>query len=231
VHPADKPILCYVTDRHSLTTGSRSTESEGALLAEIQRVAAAGVHWIQIREKDLPAARLAALVRNAKSRGPSDVLILVNDRLDVALAAAADGVHLGEASLPLGEVTRLIRTRAHGEFAPRNFMVGVSTHSPDAARSAELAGASYLIFGPVFETPSKAPFGSPQGIERLAEVCRLVRIPVLAIGGIAAENAGQCFAAGAAGIAAIRMFQETADLSSLVERLRNLPVGAPRNLR
>jgi len=86
--------------------------------------------------------------------------------------------------------------------------------------SAEKAGADYLVFGPVYATPSKAQYGPPQGIERLAEVCHAVSLPVLAIGGITVENARACFEAGAAGIAAIRLFEESSDLAAVVDALR-----------
>jgi thiamine-phosphate pyrophosphorylase len=86
--------------------------------------------------------------------------------------------------------------------------------------AAEREGASYIFFGPVFSTPSKTTFGAPQGIMRLAEVCSAVRIPVLAIGGITLENASQCIASGAQGIAAIRLFQEAPNLRETVARLR-----------
>ena len=128
----------------------------------------------------------------------------MNDRLDVALAAGADGVHLGEASLPVEAVAEWRRSAGHGEF-----QIGVSCHSVESARAAERGGADYIIFGPVFATPSKASFGPPQGIARLREVCAAVRIPVLAIGGVTLENADSCIDAGAAGVAAIRLFQET----------------------
>jgi thiamine-phosphate pyrophosphorylase len=129
--------------------------------------------------------------------------VLVNDRLDVALAANAAGVHLGENSLPLEAVSGW--RRASGRL---DFLIGVSCHSLEAARAAERGAADYIFFGPVFETPSKAAFGAPQGIESLREICTAVQIPVLAIGGINLENARACLAAGAAGVAAIRLFQD-----------------------
>ncbi len=92
-----------------------------------------------------------------------------------------------------------------------DFQIGVSCHSIEAARAAERGGADYIFFGPVFPTPSKASFGAPQGIERLREVCATVNIPVLAIGGVTLENAASCVETGAAGIAAIRLFQESPD--------------------
>ena len=196
-----------------------------ALLSKIEATAVAGVDWIQIREKDLSGRDCALLVqgalqRAAKSPASNGVTarILVNDRLDVALSERAGGVHLGEQSLPLPVVRRFVGNRGERE----DFLIGVSCHSLEAAKSAASAGAAYLFFGPVFATPSKATFGAPQGLERLAEVCRAVSIPVLAIGGIALANASDCLAAGASGIAAIRLFQDARDTSSLVQSLRDL---------
>jgi thiamine-phosphate pyrophosphorylase len=207
-----KRILCYVTDRRALqgatvpggdgSTGLAPTNLQ-LLHDSIRRAASAGIHWIQIREKDLGGSSLAELTRFAiaETRGTS-VRVLVNDRLDVALAANAAGIHLGEKSVPLEAVTGW-RSRA----GRPDFLIGVSCHSLKSARVAERGGADYIFFGPVFATPSKAAFGAPQGIERLTEVCAAVAIPVLAIGGVNSKNADDCIAAGAAGIAAIRMFQ------------------------
>jgi thiamine-phosphate pyrophosphorylase len=160
------------------------------------------------------------LQRAAKSiaSNAAPTRILVNDRLDVALSEGAGGVHLGENSLPLPEAKRLVKAQALSQ----DFLIGVSCHSLDAARSAASGGADYLFFGPIFSTPSKAAFGAPQGLERFAEVCRAVSIPVLAIGGITLANASACLAAGASGIAAIRLFQDARDMSSLVQSLRQL---------
>jgi thiamine-phosphate pyrophosphorylase len=237
-----QPILCYVTDRASLSRDeSRHPSPEPAqenaarpepfapLLARIAAVASAGVDWIQLREKDLSALDYARLTRSAiadcaamnpgTTLSPSNARILVNDRLDVALAENADGVHLGESSIPIAEAKRLLR-RVATENRPAQFLAGVSCHSLAAAQAAAAAGADYLFFGPVFPTPSKKTFGEPQGLARLAEVCRSVEIPVLAIGGVTVENTPQCLDSGAAGIAAIRLFQQSADPRQLVNSLR-----------
>jgi len=163
-----------------------------------------GIEWIQIREKDLEARVLTQLVRMAvgDTQGTS-ARILVNDRLDVALAANAAGIHLGENSLPLEAVAEWRRRSGKTDF-----QIGVSCHSLEAALAAERGGADYIFFGPVFATPSKAAFGSPQGIEHLRAVCAAVGIPVLAIGGVNLENTRACLDAGAAGVAAIRLFQD-----------------------
>ncbi len=205
-----------MTDRRAL--GDRGTEELPAL---IRRAVAAGIHWVQIREKDLPARELLGLVREAVAAAQgSATRIVVNDRLDVALAAGAAGVHLGEQSLPVAEVAAWRRTAESKPRVPAGFLIGASCHSQEAALEAERTGADYVFFGPVFATPSKAAFGPPQGIAKLTEVCRSVRISVIAIGGITVESAAECYSAGAAGIAAIRLFQQAPELASIVARLR-----------
>jgi thiamine-phosphate pyrophosphorylase len=218
------PLLCYVTDRRSLA-GIGEAETPEAFLKKIGAAAAAGIDWIQIREKDLSGKDCAALIREALRRAAKasenndvPIRILVNDRLDVALAENAGGVHLGEKSLPVQEAKRLVSV-SRGE---KDFLLGVSCHSLEAAKSAAKNGADYLFFGPVFATPSKSTFGAPQGIGRLAEVCGAVSIPVLAVGGVTLENASSCFAAGASGIAAIRLFQDAEDIATLVQALRKM---------
>lgn len=211
------PILCYVTDCSALAGGVAALP--GVMGAALR----AGVDWIQIRERSLTARKLVELTRAAVQDAravPGNPRILMNDRLDVALAAGADGVHLGGSSLPVAEVRAWLAQERERLRIAEDFLVGRSCHSREEAQQAERGGASYVIFGPVFATPSKTQYGPPQGIERLAEVCGVVRIPVLAIGGITVENAQKCLRAGAAGIAAIRLFQVAADMAALVERIR-----------
>lgn len=217
-----EPILCYVTDRGILPVENPADASE-VLLRKVEEVAAAGIDWIQIREKDLSGKDCAAFTikvlqraAQAAAGGANAARILVNDRLDVALSERVDGVHLGENSLPVAEARRLADSRG----TDTDFLIGVSCHSTKAAQAAERGGADYIFFGPVFATPSKAAYGAPQGVARLAEACRSVSLPVLAIGGVTFENAASCLAAGAAGIAAIRLFQDTVDVKSLVQTLR-----------
>ena len=203
----------------------RALSDPADLIGRIARAASAGIPWIQIREKDLSTRELLALARAAvtvaaeNSAPESPARIIVNDRLDVALAARAAGVHLAESSIPVAAVNEWRRRGV----STNAIMLGASCHSVEAARAAERDGADYVFFGPVFATPGKARFGPPQGLKRLEEVSRSVKIPVLAIGGITAENAGECIAAGAAGIAAIRMFQEAGDLPALAAGLRAAP--------
>jgi thiamine-phosphate pyrophosphorylase len=196
--------LCYITDRAAL--------SPQGLLPRIAAAARAGVNLVQIREKDLPARELASLTRGAleAARGTS-TRIVVNDRLDVALALGADGAHFGSASLPLREARRM---------APADFLMGASCHSLHEAIEAESAGADYILLGPIFSTPSKIRFGTPLGIEKLGEVAGRAKIPVLALGGITVERVRKCRDAGAAGVAAIRLFQEAASLDDLIRELR-----------
>jgi thiamine-phosphate pyrophosphorylase len=205
--------LCYVTDRKSLAlTGAEQTR---LLLGKMENAAQARVDWIQIREKDLSGRELAALVTEAVRRVPASCRILVNDRLDVAIACGAGGVHLSEQSISLQDAKNLLRATAMRS----DFLVGVSAHSIESVVKAAHGGADYVIFGPVYETPLKTKFGAPQGIDQLAKACQSVTIPVIAIGGITAENAAQCTAASAAGIAAIRLFQEAADVAAVVRKL------------
>jgi thiamine-phosphate pyrophosphorylase len=214
-------IVCYVTDRKALGTSG----SFEPLIATIRAAVAAGVDWVQIREKDLAARDLLALTAAAASAaseprvsGNPRIRVIVNDRLDIALTADAAGVHLGRNSVPVADVARWCRS---GNVPPE-FLIGVSCHNIEEARQAEAAGASYIFFGPVYDTPSKRPFGPPHGVQRLAEVCGALRIPVVAIGGVDADNAAECLRARAAGVAVIRFFQEHSGpaLAQRVAKLR-----------
>jgi thiamine-phosphate pyrophosphorylase len=197
--------IYYITDRKQLK--DRTLDSFVATTID------AGVDWVQIREKDLSARRLLALAEKAVGlatlRGRTRVI--VNDRMDVALAARAHGVHLGTRSMP----AETVRT-----MAPAEFLVGVSCHSLEEARVAQAAGANYLLLGPIFETPSKLPFGPPLGLEKLREVTTQVSIPVFALGGITLDRVSQCRENGAAGIAGIRIFQDCDRLENLVSEVR-----------
>ncbi len=216
-------LLCYVTDRHLLRSQRASSAgSTDDLLVRIQSAVAVGVDWIQIREKDLSSHELLELTRRViavTQDANAHTRVIVNDRLDVAIAAGAAGVHLGGASIPVAETVQWCRA---GNAEP-DFIVGASCHDVQEAIAAERSGGNYIFFGPVYESPSKMKFGAPQGVGKLAEVCGRVQIPVLAIGGIDEENAGTCLRAGAAGVAAIRLFQQSPDAASLggvVSRLR-----------
>lgn len=169
--------------------------TEGRSLAEAAEAALeGGVTMVQVREKaaSSEAFRETALELRAITRRLG-VPLIVNDRLDIALAVQADGVHLGQSDLPCKEARRL---------AP-DLIIGVSASSADEARQAELDGADYIGAGAVYDTPSKADAGSPIGLGGLRAICRAVSIPVIAIGGITAENAALAIGAGASGVAVI----------------------------
>jgi len=203
---APDPVICWVTDRLALPTPS--VES---LLNRLSQLASQ-VDWIQLREKDLPARDLAALSRRSVELSRGRAQIIVNDRLDVAIASGAAGVHLTTQSLPVAEV---VRWRA-GHNHPK-FLIGASCHSAAEARAAQQDGADYIFFGPIFPTPQKS--GIPQGLPRLTEISQALHIPVLAIGGIEESSASSCIEAGAKGIAAIRLFQKPISPTNLRKRL------------
>jgi thiamine-phosphate pyrophosphorylase len=199
------PVLCYITDRKN---------SPLPLLDSLRRGIDAGVDWIQLREKDLSARDLWALA--LETRGivaGRPVRIIINGRLDVALAAGVEGVHLPASSLPV--------SRVREKIGDRPFLIGVSTHSPEEVLTAARSGASYVTFGPVFPTPSKAMYGPPRGLAELQQAAASVSIPLLALGGVESGNVLACLQAGARGIAAIRLFQDPEiDLQELFSGLR-----------
>ena len=187
------PVVCLITDRRRLGSSWQT-----ALVVRVRAAARAGVHLVQVRERDLEGGALARLVsacveavRGTRTR------ILVNDRLDVALAAGAHGVHLRRDSFAAPRVHACV---------PAPFLVGRSVHSvADAVATTRAGGIDYLIFGTVFSSTSK-PGGGTAGLGALAAVTAATPIPVLAVGGMTVERARDAVAAGAAGIAAISMF-------------------------
>lgn len=173
---------------------------KGLLAGRIEQACRAGVRMIQLREKDLGGKALYELASVLNQVSVKyGATILVNDRVDIALAIGAGGVHLPENGLPVGLARKLVG----------NKLIGRSTHSLEGAISAEKEGADYVIFGPVFETPSKVKFGAAQGLEKLEAVCHRVKIPVFAVGGISPDRVQLCLKAGAHGVAAIRAIMES----------------------
>jgi len=216
--PSQQPLLYLITNRQAFHQ-SLDSEKEAcrAQLETIRLAAQNGIQLIQVREKDLSARALTDFTRQviAVAR-PHGAKVLVNDRLDVALAANADGVHLRTTSISVSD----IRNVANGmklEF----FLIGVSTHSLAEAQAAETGRADFIVCGPVYETPSKREYGEPLGLEKFAEVCRAVRLPVLAIGGITLNNLHEPLQQGAAGIAAIGLFTNIANFAQLTALRRS----------
>jgi thiamine-phosphate pyrophosphorylase len=204
--PLKFPIIYPITSGKTSPQTTPDDPQFSEILRLVRAAVDADVPLFQIREKSLHARVLFELVvRAAEITRGSRTRLLVNDRSDIARAAGADGVHLTTQSLPV-EVVRSI--------CGVDFLIGVSTHSLDEARAARAAGADFVVFGPVFETESKRIYGKPQGVDKLAEVAReLDEFPVVAIGGITLDNVDECFQAGARGIAAISLFNDTENLT------------------
>jgi len=190
--------LLVVTDRHQ--TNGRP------LVPLLQRVLAAEGPIIQIRERDLSARELVSLAREVQAVTVSRrAQLLINDRIDVALALEGVGVHLRSNSLPVTVARQLLGAER---------LLGISVHAIEEAVQAESQGADYVILGPIYETPSKQVFGSPLGIQTLEKACRLVRIPIIGIGGVTAARAREMRDAGAFGVAVIRAILGAADVES-----------------
>ena len=183
----DELRLCLVTDR---------TQTRGRdLTAVVGECLAAGLPAVQVREKDLGAADLAFVCRRLRALTlDRQALLIVNDRVDVALAVGADAVQRTSTSLPIEDIRAI---------ADKRLRIGVSVHSLEEAVEAELKGADWVVFGPVYDTPSKRAYGPPQGVARLARVAATVRLPVIAIGGINPERVREVQQGGARGVAVI----------------------------
>ena len=179
--------LYLITDR--MQTAGR------ALPAVVADALRGGLRSVQLREKDLTAGQLFDLaVELRKLTREFGARLLINDRIDVALAVAADGVHLGKASLPVSEARRLLGSER---------LIGYSAHSADEALQAELGGADFVTLGPVYRTPSKALYGEPLGVSALSEATGVVNIPVFALGGVKQTSVAEVLSAGARGVALI----------------------------
>jgi thiamine-phosphate pyrophosphorylase len=179
--------LYLITDRKQVRCGSLNRAVAAALEA--------GVKTVQLREKDLSSRSLYIAAREMRElTAHFGARLIINDRVDIALAVAADGVHLGGESMPLAVARQLLGDEK---------LIGVSCHDRSSALSAQQDGADFITFGPVYPTPSKASYGAPLGLTKLAETTKDLRIPVFALGGISPANAGEVIACGAHGIALI----------------------------
>ena len=178
--------LCLVTDRSQVA---------GALEEAVETCLGAGLRAVQLREKDLAARELfsmaSALRESTRRHGAR---LFVNDRADVALGVGADGVQRAGTSLPVSALRAI---------SPPGFLIGASVHSLAEARTAEPEGADFLVFGPVYDTPSKREYGPPQGLSALERVASAVRLPVFAVGGVTPSRVAEVIRVGASGVAVI----------------------------
>ena len=221
IHTANLPWLLfsnlavtyYITAREQLSSQTGPLGREPALKQKVRAAFSARVDYVQVREKDLPARRLALLVEElVASPQKQNSRLLVNERWDVAAYCGADGIHLPADSVPLAMLRSL---------AGKAMVLGVSCHCGQDVAQAVRDGTSYVLLGPIFETPSK-PGAKPLGLAALRDVCRRYPVPIYALGGVTAANAEECIQAGAAGVAGIRLFQQALDLEELCRRLRLL---------
>ena len=196
----DELTLCLVTDR-SNTRGRDLVEVVAACVT-------AGLPAVQVREKDLAVAELVPLCRRIRALHPAP-FVIVNDRVDVALAVGADGVQRTHASLSVEEL-RVV--------ADKRLRIGASVHSLDEAKAMAGQGADWLFFGPVYDTPSKRAYGAPQGLTALEGVAAAVDVPVIAIGGITPERVADVRRAGADGVAVISAILAADDPAAATRR-------------
>jgi len=204
-------LLYYITDRRQFP--GDETARRCGLLDKIAEAAASGVDFIQLREKDLSARELESLAQAAvqivregwnSSQQKTRTRLLINSRLDVAIASGADGVHLRSDDVSVKDVREIWKSAGNPlESSP---LVSVSCHTTAEVAQAALGGADFVVFAPVFEKKDM-PQAVPAGLKVLQEACRK-KIPVFALGGVNLENAHSCIEAGAAGIAGIRFFQQ-----------------------
>lgn len=183
------------------------------LVKQITALSAAGVKAIQLREKKMPAGDLLNILKAiSKKINNNKTRLIVNERLDVAILAGANGIH----STSIGIENKYIRKLAPGLLAGR------SVHSVSEAVKAEKDGFDYVLFGPIFRTPAKVKYGKPQGLKKLVEVCSSVKIPVYAVGGINPKRVKKCLSAGAYGVAAIREFADTKNIKKAAKEFQNV---------
>jgi len=223
-------LSCYITDRGQFP--GNEAERRSRLLDTIRQCAAAGVDYIQLREKDLSGRELEQLAREALAvvRAAGAARLLINHRTDVALAVGADGVHLTGTDIAVPDA-RAVAAEAR---AGGGFLVAVSCHSAEEVWRAEAAGADFVVLAPIFEkaeekraAPGKEARREGIGLEELRWAAQNRTpdsggMPLFALGGVDAERAPLCAAAGAAGVAGIRLFQQERDLAGLLRKLRGI---------
>lgn len=210
-------LLCYITDRRQFP--GNEAEQRRRLLEKIAEAAAAGIDYVQLRERDLSGRELEVLAHEAAAAmrfAGAATRLLINSRVDIALACQADGVHLRSDDIRASDARAIAGTRA-------NFIVGVSCHTPEEVRSAWSHGADFAVFAPVFEKEGRP--GS--GLDALRRACAAAPKSVLALGGVKTGNVASCVQAGAAGVAGIRLFQHS-DVAGLVKSLRIPKTAIPK---
>jgi thiamine-phosphate pyrophosphorylase len=207
-HASRLGSLYLITDRRQVPAGR-------TLLDTVATALAAGVNMVQLREKDLPTSELFALARELRRLTRHyGALLLINDRIDVAQAVEADGVHLGGQSLPVAVARRLLGPKP---------LLAVSTHHRVEIEAAAASGADFVTFSPIYATPSKTAYGPPQGVEKLRAACTGAPLPVFALGGITAARLSEVLAAGAAGVACIAAVLAARDPAAAVRALLTPP--------
>ncbi|HEY8370937.1 MAG TPA: thiamine phosphate synthase [Thermodesulfobacteriota bacterium] len=201
--------LYLVTDRKAAEAAGRTLPA--VLAAALARAAARGARvGVQLREKDLDGGPLFALAREVRAvTRDHGARLLVNDRLDVAIAAEADGVHLPARGLPPDAARKLLAATG---------LVGVSTHSAAEAAAARDRGADFVVLGPVYEPTSKRAAGPPLGVAALAGAVGEAGLPVLALGGLTPERVAEVVQAGAHGVACIGAVMAASDPAAAVDR-------------
>lgn len=191
-----------ITDRKLIT-------HHASLITAVEDALRAGIKAVQLREKDLPIRELLDMAyRMRELTARYDAKLFVNDRVDVAMCAEADGIHLGQSGIPVHAARNIVGKR---------FMIGASTHNLEEALAAEKEGADFITFGPLYHTPSKRSYGEPVGTEALRAIKGKISIPVFGIGGIRAENLGDVIDSGACGVAVISGILGEADIKGAAE--------------
>ncbi len=195
------PRLYVITNRHQTR--------ERPLQAVLQYTLQAGTQFIQLREKDLTTPELLTLAKDIRQETQKhNALLLINDRVDIAMAIEADGVHLRSSSLPIKETRKILGPHA---------IIGKSTHTLDEALEAESDGADFVVFGPIYDTPSKRRYGPPLGLPLLQETSHRCSLPIYAIGGMTPERVQEIRNAGAYGVAVISAILESESVASATQ--------------
>jgi thiamine-phosphate pyrophosphorylase len=205
------PRLYLITDRQLI-------RQDQDLFEVLEQLMVAGIRMIQLREKDLPAHQLYEMAQHLRTMTlRHNCLLLINDRVDIALAVNADGVHLRSNSLPIAVARKLLG---------RDKLIGVSTHSTEEITTAAEQAADFATYGPVFYTPSKAGYGAPKGLSELQAARSSSALPIYALGGITVTNTPAVMTTGAHGVAVISSLMTTTNPAPVYQKLINA-IGRP----